>query len=432
MTTQDETSNKMSTTSPSASIKSARAELYRLDLRDLLIDYEQREAFVKKADREVHDLIAAELRPGDIFRTVSPGVYHMVFPRASAEAAAMRNAAIEEKIAHYIRDVKPAAYNAAAFHERSALAQKIAATRRAAKSSSAKIATSTPDKPSLPQLHAARAIEHIMDPANYPGGQPEILLSENDRHVISTLKMRFHPMWHVANKLITGYRCMFTLRGHQVTVRDAGRLLREAVDEVVYAKIDMAMCENAIHGLQSLLQHGQKALMIIPVHYSTLEQARFLAPFVDTIAKAPDDAKKLMVFEILGVPTGLSRFKLHEPLSHLRTRCRGIVVRTGADFSNFEMYRELGVHAVGLDAHEYRSWKEQKLITFLEQFGTLAQRYRLHSFVHSVPTNSITVAAVASGFTYVDGPAIAADIDSPERIHTFAVESLYASKAATT
>jgi EAL domain-containing protein (putative c-di-GMP-specific phosphodiesterase class I) len=438
MTTQDDSPDKMTTTATStngaasaSASPSRRAELYRLDLRDLLIDYDQREAFVKKADREVHDLIASEIRPGEIFRTVSPGVYHMVFPRAGADMAAMRNAAIEEKVARYLRSVKPAAYNAEAFNERSALAQKIAAARRSAKSGE-KSSIYPPVKPSPTHIQATRTIETIMDPVNYPGAAQEFHLSDADRHALSGLKMRFHPMWHVHNKLITGYRCVYSYKSNRVTVYEAGRLLREAADEVVCAKVDIATCQQAIAGVQSLLQHGQKALMIVPVHYSTIEQARFLAAFVDTIGKASDDAKKLIVFEILGVPTGLSRFKLHEPLSHVRARCRGIVVRTGADFSNFEMYRELGVHAVGLDAFEYRSWKEQKLIVLLEQFGTLAQRYRLHSFVHGVQTNSMTVAAVASGFTYVDGPAIATDLDSPERIHAFAVESLYTSKVATT
>jgi EAL domain-containing protein (putative c-di-GMP-specific phosphodiesterase class I) len=400
-----------------ASTISRKPELYRLDIRDLIVDYDQREAFVKKSDNAIKDLISAEMRRGEIFRSVGPGVYHMVFPRVSVELAALRSMTIEEKVARYIRAVKPAAYNAEAVMQRIAAATKAAADLRAAQGP-----TATLTKPAAAPLSATRTIESLMDPQTR--NQPDVTLTDADMRAFAHLKLRFHPMWHVHNKLITGYRCVFALNNERVSYRDGAKLLNETSEEVLKAKFDLAVCMQATAHLNIMLKRGQKALMIVPVHYSTMEQPRLMAPFMDLSAKAAEEARKLLVFELLGVPVGLSRFKLQEPITQLRSRCRALVVRSGVDFTNFESYRDLGVHAVGMDASEY-PWKEAKMIAFLEQFAAVAQRFRLQSFVHGVPTNSLTVAAVASGYTYVDGPAIAADLDSPERIHSFGVKSLY-------
>ncbi|MBL8644558.1 MAG: EAL domain-containing protein [Rhodospirillaceae bacterium] len=432
MTTKDDTTPmntpaKPATTTPTAPSRAPSPDLFRLDLRDIVLDYAQRETFIAKTDAAVRDVISSEMRPGEIFRAVSPGVYHLVFPRASAENAAQRNATIEEKVARLIRETKPSAYNAEAFNERAALMQKVAAARRTAESQ-------TPVRPSTSQLsatqlNATRAIERMMETSgNRVSSQPEVRLTEADVKALAPLKLGFHPMWHVQHKLITGYRCVLALNGTRPTLREASRMLNETADDVIKAKIDMAACTQAVERVQTMLRYGRKALLIVPVNFSTIEQPRFLVPFMDTLGKAAPDAMKLLVFELLGLPPGVTRFRLQEPFSHLRSKCRAVVVRTGSDFTNLEAFRDMGAHAVGLDAGEY-PWKEHKMIAYMEQFAAIAQRHRLQAFVHGVPTNSLTVAAVAAGFTYVDGPAIAGSLEAPEAIHEFAVESLYARKA---
>src|SRR5690606_23276996 len=132
---------------------------------------------------------------------------------------------------------------------------------------------------------------------------------------------------------------------------------------------------------QGLLQAGQKALLIVPIHFSTIDHMRFMVPLLDAGGALPADAQSLIVFELLEIPQKTSHFRLREPTSYLRTRSRALLARIGFDFSSLDAFRELNFHGISIDMADY-PWSESQLLPFFDAFTMAAQKQKLHPFVH--------------------------------------------------
>ncbi|MHB1204703.1 MAG: hypothetical protein ACYCZX_03975, partial [Rhodospirillaceae bacterium] len=139
---------------------------------------------------------------------------------------------------------------------------------------------------------------------------------------------------------------------------------------------------------------------------------------------ADEAAKALIVFELIGLPANLTRFRLREPVGYLRTRARALMVRPGFEHADLEMYKEFGFHGVSVDLNDY-DWAESRFIKSFEQFAINAETARLQSFVHGISSSSLAVGAVAAGITYMDGDAISDPVTTPARIRPFELDMLF-------
>jgi EAL domain-containing protein (putative c-di-GMP-specific phosphodiesterase class I) len=251
-----------------------------------------------------------------------------------------------------------------------------------------------------------------------------LALTETERQFFATLRVRFHPVWNIRNNMITGYRCGLSRMGDDITIQQVVALLGPGPADIIKAKIDAAVYAQAVNGVQYLLQQSQQAVLIVPIHYSTVDHLRYMTPLLEVGSNLPAQATSLLVFEFLEFTQNTSRFRLREPVSYLRTRARALLGRIGLDFSNLDLLAELNFHGISLDLGDY-AWPEPRLMPVFESFVVAAQRRRLQPFIHGIKTPSLTVAAISAGFTYVDGPAISHPSDIPANIQAFGVHSMY-------
>lgn len=405
---------------------------HTIRLEDLIVHrYSERAVLLRKADKIAQDIIRGEMREGEKFRTPEPGVYVLAFPKLKPEAGALRCSLLAERIAREIRKINPAvmAIDRATMREPQPRAR---FTRRQAAAPAARPARAEPPRAGADQaapVHAAReaatrAFERMID-TGQTSQVHELALTEHERATFAGMRLSFHPVWHVRNRLITGYRCALSMNGQDLTARETALALDTENGDIAKAKIDAMIYANAVAGIQNLLQSGQKALLIVPIHFSTIDHMRFMVPLLDAGASLPADAQSLVVFEILDIPQNTSHFRLREPMAYLRTRSRALIGRIGFDFTSLDAFRELSFHGISLDMGDYK-WNESRLLPFFETFTQTAQKQKLQPFVHGIRSASLTVAAISAGFSYIGGPAVAAPLTAPERAHPFAVESLYA------
>ncbi len=403
-----------------AAIRTSRRHIIRLE--DLILHrYSERAALIKKADKIARAVIAEDLRDGETYRVAEDGVYIVAFPRLTPEAGALRCSLIAERIAREIRKINPAAAHldkpaAPEPHVRARLQRRVAAPR-------AQRPVSPPPASLADQETATRAFERMID-VGHSTSLHELALTEAERALLSRMTLNFHPVWHVRNKLITGYRCALSMMGRDMSAGDAVKTLNSENGAVTRAKIDAMIYSNAVSGIQGLLQSGQKALLIVPVHFSTIDQMRFIVPLLEAGAGLPAEAQNLIVFEILDIPSNTSHFRLREPTAYLRTRSRALIARIGFDFTSLDAFRELNFHGISLDIADY-PWSESRLLPFFEAFTLAAQKQKLHPFAHGIKTTSLSVAAISAGFSYIGGSSVAAPLSAPATVHSFAVESLY-------
>src|SRR5690606_33033845 len=133
---------------------------------------------------------------------------------------------------------------------------------------------------------ATRAFERMID-VGQAAPMQELALTDHERMAMSRMSLSFHPVWHVRNKLITGYRCALSLNGKDLSLKDAAAAMNGDRDgdgdtgAATKAKVDAMVYANAVAGVQGLLQTGQKALLIVPIHFSTVDHMRYIAPLLE-------------------------------------------------------------------------------------------------------------------------------------------------------
>lgn len=399
--------------SSKAGTKALEKHLHTINIEELIVHrYADHEALFKKSDKLAREIIEGELREGEGMRPLRAGVYQVFFPKLTPEAGALRCSVIAERVAREIRQLNPT--SSAIDREKEEMPHQ--GPRRISG------APHVPAEGMTPDGHheaATRAMAMMAEAAS----TEEISITEGDKAILGSLKMTFQPVWHIKNNIITGYFCSLTRDGKAVSPHGAELFPGNSAD-VAAAKLDAAIYKNAAEAIRYLLKHGLKALLIVPMHFSTVDRLRFMGPLLESGRDLPDEAKSLLVFELNQLPRDLTRFRLREPVSYLRTRARALLARTGFEPADLDIFKEFGFHGVGVDLADYE-WKEARLLKGFERFVEDAETYKLQSFVHGISSKSMVVAAMAAGVRYMDGPAVSDPIESPKHIQPYELDMLY-------
>ncbi len=400
--------------------------VHKIELTDLIVHkYSEADALFKKADKVAQGIITNELRGDEAMRCTRPGSYRLIFPKLTPEAGALRCAVIAEQVAREVRKLNPTSQ---AIDQRRADAEGPQKLDR--KRTIARMPSSTPAKG--PDAEAVAHEQAMRDAANRAlaamitdKGVEELNYTEAEKKTLQELNVLFHPVWHTKNNLITAYNCSPSRDGRDLRGRDLVEMLGSNTD-AANAKIDATVYSRAVKAMQVLMGQGLKAVLIVPIHFSTVDRLRYLTSLLEAGVGLPQDAKNLMVFELLDLPSAMSRFRLREPVSYLRTRARALIARTGFDLGELEQFKEFGFHGISVNCGDY-DWSEGQFLKNFEKFVESAERLKLQSFVHGISSKSLAVGAISSGFTYMDGAAISEPVDNPSRIRPFEIDMLYES-----
>jgi hypothetical protein len=394
---------------PRRNIDETKVHVFNLD--DLIVlNYSERDALLKKADKLARTIIDQELREGEGMRSIKPGSYLFFFPKLTPEAGALRCSVLAAQISREVRKLNPA--TVALDNQRQQESAEAAPRRSASK---------RPEQDTDDEMRetASRVLASMTD-----GDSKDLTLSVGHKAALESLENSYCPVWHARNKLITAYKCGLTRGGNALTEHEIPELLKGDLLDVAAAKIDIALYGRAVKTIQYLLHQGLQALLIVPVHFSTVDRLRFIAPLLQAGAGLPQEAKNLVVFEITNLPADLTRFRLREPVNYLKTRARALIARCGFTPPDLEAFKEFGFHGISVDLRDY-DWPESKFLRSFDLFAEAAEKYRLQSFVHSIPSTTLAVAAVTSGFTYMEGKAISEPVSNPSHIRPFEIDMLF-------
>lgn len=389
----------------------ADPHLHDIELEDLIVHrYADHDSLFAKADKGACELIDSELREGEGMRIVRPGSYQLYFPKLTPEAGELRCAVIAEKVARLVREINPTWATVTRMREQKP-------EKRTARPSAP-----TPFNSPAAMEAASRALARMAEVQSSEDDK----LTAWDAELLAKFGLLFHPIWHTKNNLITGYYCEPTYDGGPVSIESIGAITELTADtaEGIAAKIDALIYRHAATAIEFLLQERLKALLIVPLHFSTVDRLRFINPLLSGVGQLPDEAKNLLVFELKDLPDEVSRFRLREPASYLRTRARALLAQTCFNPTALELYKELGFHGISVDASRY-PWKEAKLLKGFERFVQDAESYKLQSFAHGIRSKSLAVSAIASGFRYMDGTAVSDPISHPRHIQPYEIDMLY-------
>jgi hypothetical protein len=236
----------------------------------------------------------------------------------------------------------------------------------------------------------------------------------------------YQPLWRVRNRLLTAYvLCGFAPAADEYSAIAKDSPLKEVLIRTDQpGPVDLPLLDIAVRDLHRMASQGRQAVVIVPVRFATLDRTNLRTLYLHLCSQVPEEARKYLVPEIVGVPPDLVGFRLEERINQLRPFSRAILIRASLTDQRFRQWGNLGLHAVGIDMSQYLG-SEADIMQGLDQFADAAENAKLHTYAYSIPSLSLTTATVASGIDYAGGDLIAPPTRQPLAVTEFDMEMLY-------
>ena len=413
-------------TKPEDAKKQKSGRVHPISIDALIVHkYSGSEALLQKADKIARDIITEELRIGEFFRAVRPGRYHLHLPKLLPEAGQLRASVISDRIFRAIRQFNPTAIQIREKEESVLDPPPL------------KLGTSDADHTAEPALKRAvrtesdeeaemrkLASQALSMMASEAASAEELVSSAVGRLLQTDLEVKRLPVWNVKSQLISAYECVAVRQGALV-LKDETAFAHLGVEMAeVKAVIDILVYKIVGAMLRQNLQEQRKVLLLCPVHASTLEHTRYVSAYLGAGSDIPASAQKFLVFLVKDFKKPISRLKLRDLSSYLRTRCLGLVADVPLDTEVVSFFKEFGFHGVRASA-AFKGTPETRLLKALDAFAERCEKAKLESFIGDLRTNSAAVAALASGCTYLSGSVIAKRSKVSGAAAVFELDSLF-------
>ncbi len=234
---------------------------------------------------------------------------------------------------------------------------------------------------------------------------------------LSGVTFVYRPMWDVRHKAITTYAC--------TPVPNPGESQLHVSDPSVLRRLDALVQRRVITDLRKAVKANKRMMLTLPVHFETLAAVASRNEYIELCRRGiPPEGGRLLVFELVGVPDGLPQSRLLDLSAMLRRFGRSVLLRSPVTRTMFRPAAETGIAAVGIEAPG-DSVPEARQIQDMERFAAAAGRTGLTTYVHGLPTISLTTAAIAAGFDFVDGDVLTSVVERPQHVYGFEMTQLF-------
>ena len=264
------------------------------------------------------------------------------------------------------------------------------------------------------------------------GKEPEnewrpIRRHENDLEAIpDDMTFVYSPAWLVKGNVISAHTCVPARLDYSGRLVSGGQAMPSNCATPINFSLDVLALTKVVNDLAALNMRNKLTMVVLPVHYQTLDWGRHQNKFLRVAATLPHSTRKQLLIELMGVSDQTPSTKLAEAVAALRPLCRDLLIRTRLESPSFSLLRSVNVHAVGVDLTNI-PLAEKEIFPYIERFNATARKMRLYTFAHGAHTRSLLSGAVASGFRYLDGSAIATSVMKPAPNRSWTVKNVYSS-----
>lgn len=248
----------------------------------------------------------------------------------------------------------------------------------------------------------------------------------NDVEQLTTMPeghdVRYASLWRPRRRFLTGQLASAVQRfgGRYEPVQPLGRPeARERPDP-----LDLPILVRTIEAIPGLTERRLLTALVVPVHFQTLDRLFHRTLFLETCGRLTPAQRRFLVLELVGVPDDLVPFRVEERVMQMRAVCRSVLGRVDLHRSDFQQWSRARVYALGVDMSRYPE-KETKLLPAMEQFVNSVDAVGRPAYIHGIQSRSVAIAAIAAGFDYISGPAIAPLTPTPKPITPFPLDSLF-------
>jgi hypothetical protein len=378
---------------------------------------------LKKAENVFLAVIGKNLKEGETYVRPNVSSVFFLFPSLTRAAGELKCAAIADQIARALVEEDPVFTDLKSESSAQTVGAKTWSGPRAAR------------RPSVILSGDAKGVkgpaappEHSQPRTAGGGARRDILPSpsaESADRRLEGVQAVYQAIWNVRSKMITSYAA-FPLRRHpDGTVRAGKSILGADAGFALMAALDSFMLRKSVNWLHGLMNVRQQTLLVLPVHFTTVDNQTLLRSYRQDLAALSQDERKYVVLEILGAPDTLPAFRVKEVIARLRPSVRCVLVRLPTDTVSIRHWAEGGALGVGVSAGDEKL-SEKQLMERMDAFVAQAEKASVHAYVHDLATASLVTAAVAAGFRYVGGAAILPESEVPNPIEAFECQNIFA------
>lgn len=234
----------------------------------------------------------------------------------------------------------------------------------------------------------------------------------------------YRPMWNTKHKVISAYCCIPARIDSSGSTLIGGAAMPLGHASPENAILDQFVLQRIVSDLIKIGSDKRKMFLVEPVHYITLNNPKLHAPFLELCRHIPQELRKLLIFEVLGLPDSLPSTILARIMLALKPFSGSVSVRRRLDASDLAQLHDMGVNAVGADISNYAA-DEEKIIKQMAGFCESASIANLYTYIHGLKSVSLISSALGAGFAYVDGDPVMSVIDLPKPLSPFDLEDLY-------
>ncbi len=236
--------------------------------------------------------------------------------------------------------------------------------------------------------------------------------------------LRFSPLWRAINRNLVGQVAEPTVE----TQAGPSRYLPELEESEQRAELDLPVLAASVERIKELIATQSPYLVNVPVGWQMLERKTPRTKYQQFLAGLPKDVRRFLVLALVGAPDEILPARIDDRVRELRPYCRAVTCGVGLGCRSFEHFRTPSVHAVGIDLGREPE-DERYIIRAMDKFMDAAQPLQLRTYVYGVPTTSLLIAALASGFDYLSGSAIVDSEDRPRGIREFTIPDIFGDDA---
>lgn len=233
------------------------------------------------------------------------------------------------------------------------------------------------------------------DPSCPPEGLEMVAVEEDKKDEIG-----WEPMWDVRHERIPIYRARY--------VRNS-RMWLQSPSEELMTRVDFMVRDAVLRELTGCLVQSRYILLGLAVRFWTIASYARRRDYLAALAQrvSPASRKFLLIF-ITEVPDGVPAGRLLELLPTFRRFCREVVIETEVHLGDFAALGSARVFAVGADLSASTEPERVQMLQ-IDQFARgVAKAGIANSCLAGVQSVPLVTAAIAAGFRYISGPAVAA------------------------
>lgn len=221
----------------------------------------------------------------------------------------------------------------------------------------------------------------------------------------------FHPLFSVKRRSFSSYHAAVI---HVPSGRPAHGVSDPFLDhpEELPFHLDRYVLTTCLLGMHRMLTSGRRGIVVVSVTYDTLSQSKLRDIYFARLKEVPAGLSKFLGVSVRNIPPGTPASRISEVMAYVQPFCATRFLRVAPDSRLIDLY-------AGTGCHGFSTWmpdEETDMAKRLQMLSTFARRAALHR-MECVLTDAVShddvSTAIAAGFTYFSGDAVAGLIETP-------------------